>query len=287
MKRSIRPVDKSAIILGGGIAGLTAATELLQRDWHVTVVEAKERLGGRIHTAPKGKMPVELGAEFIHGESSLLERLIKAANLTTHEVPEKNQVLAKRRLEPVPLWEQVSEVVNRIDPQQPDQSFSEFLDAERVSARDRELALGFVQGFNAADPNRISAHALRRADFSAQRSGGGKNARINSGYGALVAALEMQARTRGAVVLTGATARAVKWKNKSVEVVVESGAGTQRLSAAAAIVTLPLGVLKGDAVKFEPSLLRKREAIDALQFGNALKLALVFEEVWWPEHDFG
>ena len=65
-------MPKSVIIIGGGIAGLSAANELLRSGCIVTVLEAKKRFGGRMHTIRDGKLPIELGAEFIHGKSKPL-----------------------------------------------------------------------------------------------------------------------------------------------------------------------------------------------------------------------
>jgi len=80
--------EPKVVIIGAGIAGLTAAYELSQQHCAVTVVEARERLGGRIcsRRAANGA-PVELGAEFIHGEHVATWDFIKLAHLTTHQVP--------------------------------------------------------------------------------------------------------------------------------------------------------------------------------------------------------
>jgi monoamine oxidase len=61
-----------ALVLGGGAAGLVAARDLSRGGWRVTVLEARPRLGGRIHTLvdPEWPVPVEMGAEFIHGEAA-------------------------------------------------------------------------------------------------------------------------------------------------------------------------------------------------------------------------
>src|SRR5439155_12508175 len=139
-----------------------------------------------------------------------------------------------------------------------------------------------VMGFDAADPARVSAHALLRAEVSSERSAGSKQTRINQGYSALIQWLESRVRRQGGVIHTGATARLVKWKHGQVEVLFERGQQRERITANAALITLPLGVLKTNEVKFEPSLPRKMEAIANLPFGNVRKLALVFREVWWP-----
>jgi polyamine oxidase len=63
-------MNKKVIVIGGGIAGLAAAAELLRHDCEVKLLEAKERLGVRIHTVSGGRSPIELGAEFMHGQSA-------------------------------------------------------------------------------------------------------------------------------------------------------------------------------------------------------------------------
>ena len=55
------------IIIGGGIAGLTAARHLTEAGLRVLLLEARDRLGGRIYTDHSSQYPVDLGAEFVHG----------------------------------------------------------------------------------------------------------------------------------------------------------------------------------------------------------------------------
>ena len=87
------------------------------------MLEAKDRLGGRIQTIRHGKLPVELGAEFVHGHDKTLAAAIQKAGRPTHAVPDKNQILQKGRLQPVQIWEQVSEIVKKINAGAPDESF--------------------------------------------------------------------------------------------------------------------------------------------------------------------
>ena len=280
-------MPQSAVVLGGGVAGLTAAIELLSRGWRVTILEAKERLGGRVHTVHHGKIPIELGAEFVHGKDPALADLIRQAKLSTQKVSEENRWFKNGRLEPVPLWDRISEIIRRIDPHKPDQTFAAFAEHLLTKPDDRELALGFVQGFDAADPAKASAHALLRAEVSSERSSGDEQARLKEGYGALVDWMAAQVRKRGGTIHTGAVAHLVNWKSGEVEVHFERAGQRDHVSADTALITLPLGVLKTDAVKFRPSLTHKTEAIANLLFGNVRRATFVFREVWWDKHDFG
>src|SRR5690349_12759592 len=125
-------MGKSVIIIGGGIAGLSAANELLRHGCIVTVLEAKGRFGGRIHTIREGNLPIELGAEFIHGKSKPLLKAIRAAGLSTHEVPESNQLFENGKSKSIQIWETVADVMNRIKPRGADCSFKEFIDRQKI-----------------------------------------------------------------------------------------------------------------------------------------------------------
>jgi monoamine oxidase len=280
-------MSKSVIIIGGGIAGLSAANELLRNDCIVTVLEAKKRFGGRIHTIREGRLPIELGAEFIHGKSKSLFNAIRAAGLTTHEVPDSNQLFEKGKLKPIEIWETVGEIMNRIKPRGADMSFREFIDRQKCDERTRKMVTAFVEGFDAARTERISAHALLKAERSADQMEGESQARVNEGYSALVEYFEKEIRSRGGTLVKNALARRVRWKNGAVETVVHRAGAEEMFPSEAALITLPLGVWKTREVLFEPALPKKQAAADALQFGNVVKITLVFRKQWWPQSNFG
>ncbi|HWD91089.1 MAG TPA: NAD(P)/FAD-dependent oxidoreductase [Verrucomicrobiae bacterium] len=278
---------KSVIIIGGGIAGLSAATELLRHDYTVTLLEAKERFGGRVHTIRDGSLPIELGAEFVHGKSKPLLKAIRAAGLSLDEVPARNRLYENGKMRSIRIWDKVGEVMNRINPRTPDCSFEEFLGRQKLDARTRRLMLAFVQGFDAAHPERISAHGLLKAERSAEKMEGEAQARVHEGYSALVRFFEKEIRSRGGALVPNALVRRVRWKSGAVEIIVHRAGSEEMFPAEAALVTLPLGVWKAREVLFEPALPKKQAAADALQFGNVLKITLVFRKQWWPEGDFG
>ena len=280
-------MGKSVVIIGGGIAGLTAARELLRHDCTVTVLEAKDRFGGRIHTIREGELPIELGAEFVHGKSKPLLKAIRDAGLSTHEVPANNRIFENGKMRPIKIWDKVGEVMNRINPRPPDCSFEEFISRQKLDTRTRHLMLAFVQGFDAAHPELISAHALLKAERSAEKMEGEAQGRVNEGYSALVQFFEKEIRMRGGALVPNAPVRRVRWKSGSVEIIIRRAGSEEMFPAEAALVTLPLGVWKAREVQFEPSLAKKQEAADTLQFGNVLKITLVFRKQWWPKGNFG
>jgi monoamine oxidase len=280
-------MGKSVVIIGGGIAGLCAANELLRHGCTVTVLEAKDRFGGRIHTIHPGGLPIELGAEFVHGKSQPLLKAIRAAGLSMHEVPASNQLFEQGKLRPIKIWDKVGETMNRINPRAPDCSFREFIDSQKLSERMRRLMLAFVQGFDAAHPERVSAQALLKAERSAEQMSGEAQARVNEGYSALVQFFEKQIRLRGGTLVPNALVRRVRWKTGAVEIIVHRAGSGEMFPAEAALITVPIGIWKAREVLFEPALTKKQEAADELQFGNVLKITLVFRKQWWPRADFG
>jgi monoamine oxidase len=230
----------------------------------------------------------ELGAEFVHGRSEQMLNVLRQAKLELMDASECNRVVKNRGLKKVDLWKRVGEVIEKIDPHERDVSFGDWLARSRFDTETKELALAFVEGFNASDARVIGAHALLRGEYASENSEGDKQSRLRNGYGALVEALRQTAVDRGVRIETGARVEVVWWRRGRVEVACEKG---KIFEGEAAIVTLPLGVLKSGRVGFEPSLVHKQDAIEGLQFGNVAKLTFIFRRAWWEElkleRDFG
>lgn len=276
---------KNIIIIGGGIAGLSAAAT--SRECRVTLLEAKDRFGGRICTQKTESGLVELGAEFIHGCNKSLLDAIHDARLSTHSVSKQNQYFVSGKLEPFPVWEKFGELTDRIDPNQRDPSFLQFLETQSLDKPTRRKMIAFAEGFNAAHADRLSAHSLRRAGYSAAQMDGEEQSRIDQGYSALVDFFVTKAQESGATLHTDTVVHAVRWQRGQVEVEATRDEKVEIFTGDAAIVTLPLGVLKARDVTFEPALPDKEEAITGLEFGNVVKIVLVFQKPGWPGRDFG
>ena len=73
------------IVVGGGIAGLTAAWELRDRD--LLLLEADARVGGRIKSEPRGEYWLNMGAHRFGGPDTVSGRLVQELDLETHEIP--------------------------------------------------------------------------------------------------------------------------------------------------------------------------------------------------------
>lgn len=278
---------KSVVIIGGGISGLGAADALAKNGIPVTVLESKPRFGGRIFTLREGRWPIELGAEFIHGRNPNLIRLIRAARLATHAAPEGQFIARGGRLKKLDVWKRVGDVIDRIDPSKPDCPFAKFLAMQNPSEESRLLAKRFAEGFDAARAELISSHALLKAQEASDQMDGEWQGRMTRGYSALIRFLQRRSIRAGGRLIANARVTHVRWNSKGVEATWRYGRDTKKTRADAAIITLPLGVLKAGTVIFQPGLIPKEEAITKLQFGNVMKVILKFRRRWWPKSRTG
>jgi monoamine oxidase len=279
------------VIVGAGVAGLAAAAELRAAGRRVTILEARRRIGGRIHTLhPAGsEVPIELGAEFIHGPQDELFGLASRAGQSTCEITGERWRSRGGRLAPLDdFWEQVERVVRRLDGERAhDRSFDAFLRTafRRGTLREaRRLARQFIEGFHAADAMRASEKAL--ADGSgAEDEDERRIFRVVGGYGGLVRQLAHEA---GDVVRLGAEVRGIRWEAGRVRVRTRGHAGDGRgdIGARAVIVTVPIGVLHAErgergAIAFEPDLARHRAAAARLAAGSVTRVSMRFRTAFW------
>src|SRR3954462_11499130 len=118
---------KRVLVVGGGASGLMAAGELAEAGCGVTLLEAQDRLGGRIMTRRVAGQIVELGAEFVHGRAHAMMETLHQAGLELAPVSEKNQIWRDGKLHEADVWTRVAEIFKKIDPRNPDQTFADFL----------------------------------------------------------------------------------------------------------------------------------------------------------------
>jgi monoamine oxidase len=269
------------LIMGAGAAGLSAARYFEEKGIRFRVLEAKAHPGGRARTL--GYAPAyPLGAEFLHGEAAETKQLLSEFDLPFYDFEPDFHVFENGRLRSSPhFWEVLGRVVSRLRPTAQDRSFAEFLRRAQLTRDQRKLSSAFIEGFNAAELDRISANAV--SDASAQVSDPKERAmgRPLFGYGALFDAL---ARDLGDRVVFSSPVRNVSWRDGAVRVEVECFGKRKVYRASRLLITVPIGVLQASpgtpgAFGFHPEIPGVAYCIEKIVMGQVVRLTLEFEPV--------
>jgi monoamine oxidase len=270
------------IIIGAGAAGLAAARVLSGAGKRVCIVEARSRVGGRVYTLHHTDLPlpIELGAEFVHGESATTFRIVDAAALIACELPDDHWWSRDGKREEIPdFWGRIDAIRSKIGTLRRDVSFAEFVRTQKIPPRMRELACNFVEGYHASHADRISARVLRRADSEQEEPDGNKQFRIANGQDALIEWLRAGLDPERVELRLNTAVQRIAWEKGAVVI-------DDKLRAKAAVITLPIGVWKAGTVRFDPPLPEKEKAIEKLEAGHVVKIAFRFRERWWDEINF-
>ncbi|MFY9551579.1 MAG: NAD(P)/FAD-dependent oxidoreductase [Thermoanaerobaculia bacterium] len=277
------------VVVGGGAAGLSAAETLVQAGARVLVLEGRPRLGGRIRTQhPAGwPLPVELGAEFIHGRDPELFEIAREAGLLVVRVPELHLDACGGRLSPLPdVWRRFEAMTRRMRRAGPDRSVAEFLRSHRrISPLDRRLFSSTVEGYDAAPLTRVSEHSLSTAGEPPSTADDRAQFRIVSGYDGVIRWLWSRLQALRCEIRRSAVVRSVRWRPGHVDV---ETAGGERFRGHRAIFTVSAGVLKaapGDrgAIAFDPDPAPLRRALSLIEMGDVVRLVLRFGEDFWRD----
>jgi monoamine oxidase len=268
------------LVLGAGMAGLTAARALAEVGQRVLVLEARNRVGGRIWTERVGDAVIELGAEFVHGCPPELLALIEEAGLTLAERDgamvryENGRLTAEADEEREALFAPLEELTQFAGP---DVSFAEFLERRPVSEKARAALTRYVEGFDAADARRISAASLGVQQEAEERIEGHRAFHVVGGYDQVPQYLARRIEAMGGALRADTRVECVVWRQGHVEAVTNQGSFT----AQRAIVTLPLGVLQSGRVVFEPAPGEVLAQAQRVCMGEASRITLHFRERFW------
>lgn len=278
------------VVLGAGAAGLAAARALDRAGINVVVLEARERIGGRLFTREDAGLPVpiELGGEFIHGTTEESFALLRAAGSVAIDIAGASFGYDGGALrEAEDPFEIVARLMQRAKGLREDVSVEQFLRDLPAALpdleRERRYTRMLVEGFDAADPHRASVRAIAD-EWSDQHSGQtSRQFRPLGGYASLLRALHAALDPARSQLLLATPARTVRWNEHDVAVEANAPSGsTLAVRARAAIVTVPVGVLTAGTLRFEPELPRtKREALEKIVMGPVVKLVLRFRSAFW------
>jgi monoamine oxidase len=278
------------VVLGAGAAGLAAARVLSRAGASAVVLEARDRIGGRLYTREDAglPLPVELGGEFIHGTADVSFALLRAANTVAIDTGETSFMLEDGELrEGEDPFEIVERVMGRASDLREDVSVEDFLrglpGAGADVERERRYARMLVEGFDAADPRVASTRAIA-AEWNGEDGGQtSEQFRPLGGYARLLRALHGALDPARVHVRLATPAHVLRRQRGGVTVDARSSTGDAlAVHARAAIVTLPAGVLNTNALRFEPELpQRTRAALERIVMGPVTKLVLRFRSAFW------
>lgn len=287
LRRIMSSEDRTdVVIIGAGVAGLAAARRLQEHGVRCAILEARTRIGGRVFTMrdPRSPVPIELGAEFVHGEAPELTDIAREAALTAVDVVGERWSASHGRFTALPdFWARVDRVLSRAKAsREPDRPLSELF-AERPGghrfAKDRTLAREFVEGFHAAELDRISERAIaeggnRGGDPVEQRM-----ARFIDGYGSVVEWLAAPVRPW---VQCGRVVERVEWEPGRVRASATAAGIGETYDARAVVVTVPVSLLHGyargpGAITFSPDIAPVREAAATVAMGQVRRIALLLD----------
>jgi monoamine oxidase len=258
------------LIIGAGAAGIAAAGYLRDRGEHVIVLEARRRIGGRILTDTTLGHPLDLGAAWVHGTDG--NPIVAALGIdkvrTAPSDFSARQVYGVKRLSRSALRAAEQTLEDRLVNLDPDH---ETLDGA-IGALDpltRMLAASDIELEFGADLSELSTIA-----FNEDEEYDGDHVLLADGYGPLLAA-----KARGLDVRLGHIVSAIEHDDRGV--VVTSNRG--RITARAAVLTVPVSVLQSRKIQFSPAPPKRwQSALSNLWMGNLEKLALRFREPFWP-----
>ncbi len=269
------------IVVGAGAAGLMTGHELARAGKRVTILEARERCGGRIYPLPAEEFgyKAEGGAEFVHGAAPMTRTLMRKAQLSLAPRGGTRWSVRTGALSPaqasLPHSDRFYQALRGVKADLPIAEFLETHFAEPQYDDLRRSITRTVEGYDAADPRRASTLALRD-EWTARDDG--QHGRIAEGYGALVEHLASECRSHGAAIRLGAAVAAIDESGDRIAARCHDGA---IFEADAAILTVPLPLLSEIAL---PSAARDCVAAAAdIGFGNVVKLLLRFTTKWWSD----
>lgn len=265
------------IVIGAGAAGLMAANVLAKKGVEVIILEAENRIGGRIHTlTPEGfTNHIDSGAEFIHGQLPLTLQLMKKAKLAY--VPSGGKMLRlvngqlRADFGTTKGWESFYQKLETLDQ---DCTLEAFLN-QHFSAKQHENlrrdVRDMAQGLDLADISKLSVLSVREEWLSEE-----KQYRPLSGYQPLVEFLRNDAVSENYHIYLNQPVESISWKPN--EVTVRTPA--KKYDADAVIVTASLGCLQNDTIVFSPPI-KIMSGFHKIGFGQVIKIALEFDYAFW------
>lgn len=287
-KKHVNGAGKKVLVVGAGISGLAAAQKLKQQQFDVKVLEARNRIGGRIHTLRDGGIPFDTGASWIHGtRRNPLTKLAQDAGASTFNTNEElvqvfdingalydDNLLAQQES----LYNQALQSVVNAGSQQ--ESFAQVFGRLYPNQLNDRLWTYFLSAYLEFDTG-ADIHRLSSKFFDDDSLFGGAEAMLPAGYDQL-----LQPLTTDLTVLLNEVVTKIEILGSGVQVTTANATHV----ADFVVVSLPLGVLRAGNVAFEPALPSMlQQAIARTEMGTVNKFLMVWDQPFWDvsQHFFG
>ncbi|TDH20032.1 FAD-dependent oxidoreductase [Segetibacter sp. 3557_3] len=273
------------IVIGAGAAGLMAAKELAVNGAEVMVLEARDRIGGRVQTFEHNGIVCEGGAEFIHGNLDVTIKALDEANIGYTEMDgEFWQVEEGQWSSGQQSFEHEDLLMEKLKALKDNISIARFLQQEFAGSQFSDLRaslLSYIEGYYAGHAERMSAMAFYVEWMNEDE----QQYRVEGGYKKLMAALCRQIEANRGSLKLDTPVKLIQWSTNQVSVTDVSGAV---YNADKCVITIPLGVWRAGedepgAIMFSPELPAKRAAALKAGFGSAIKVLLYFKEAFWKD----
>lgn len=277
-------MDADVIIVGAGAAGLMAAHELSGAGKKVLVLEARDRIGGRIHTltTPPFTQPVEAGAEFVHGDLEATLHLLREANVQT--LPAEGAVWRSsqgRLHQQEDFIEDLDVLIEALQQQKGESSVAQFLTAHFPGTQYEDLKKSirsYIEGYYAGELERASVLALKE-EWSREEA---PQYRVKGGYAKLLQFLRNKSEAHGTQIILKAPVKTITWSFEKVTATTIDGL---EHTAKKIMVTVPVGVLQATntaaSILFKPRLLHYERAFGELGYGAVIKILIEFKTPFW------
>ncbi|KAF2022192.1 flavin-containing amine oxidase-like protein [Aaosphaeria arxii CBS 175.79] len=285
-------------IIGAGMAGLRAADVLLDHGFEVTLLEARQRLGGRILTDRSGGTPVDMGAAWMHGTAyNPLVKLIRALHIQyyyddgtplyyTEFGPSGSQFKARN------VVDEFIDYIEHVYDTAPDADDRSALDFMREFLQNHELItdderMWAPEAFREMENTLGLRMEEASSKFFKYALPPQRDLYVKGGYDTIVQWTEDKIKSKGGIIkLAHNVDRITHHEHQPVTIFGQADNTAFSLTADAVVVTIPLACLQSENIVFEPSLSRELEkGFESLSYGALGKVVLEFEDVFWSRQN--
>jgi len=269
------------IVIGAGASGLIVCKKLLKQGKKIILLEARDRVGGRIHSFKSGEHVFEAGAEFIHGNLPLTIGLLHEYKIKFFHTAgvmariEKGKV--KKTDEFIEGWDKLMQEMSNLKSDLPLTDFLSQHFSDEKFDKLRETVGRFAEGFDLADPATASTLSLYQEWVS---EGEEEQYRIPDGYNKLIDAMLKDCTSRGCELHLSTQVTKIEWEKDFVKVRDTNG---REFSGSQVVVTVPLGVLQSGDILFAPEI-PQLKVVHQIGFGTVIKMLFECSSAFWENN---